>query len=206
MEGRVGDLRARAVRLRRKYGRDVLSVGFCLAGFGGLVAARDGSGDWNLLGDFFFVGPGALAWAVTGRRTYGSWASSLWVLVVVYFGWDWLAAGTSLLTIVGFGPLACFVAVRRAKGWTLRGAFRTRLVRGGQWLGVEVREVEQVAVEAPDGPYTGLEKEMMAMEAVEAMDRPNTGPEREVMALVWVSAVCLGVWLGHESGKFWAAL
>ena len=80
------------------------------------------------------------------------------------------------------------------------------MVRGGQWLGVEVREVEQVAVEAPDGPYTGLEKEMMAMEAVEAMDRPNTGPEREVMALVWVSVVCLGVWLGHESGKFWAAL
>ena len=185
MEVSVGDLRARAGRLRRKYLDDVLGVGFLFVIYGG-IAASSHPGDWSLLENYCFVGPGALAWAVTGSTRYGGWACTFWFFAVVLFGWGWLAVWTSVLTIVAFGPLACFVAVRRANGWTCRRAFRTWLARLGEWLQVEVRDVEPVAV--------GV------------LDRPNTGSEKAVMAVVWVAVVCLCVWLGHESGVLWAAL
>ena len=186
MEVNVGDLRARAVRLRMRYLGDVLCVGLCLALFGALAEARDVGGDLSLVEIYAFVGPGALTWAVTGSRRYGGWACGIYVFVVLAFGGVWLSVGVSSLAFWGLGSVGWYVSFLRADGWTWRRAFRTVLVRVGRWLEVEVRQVEPVVVEAPD--------------------RPNTYSENVAVVVVWVCVVCSCVGLGYLIGEFLAAL
>ena len=181
MEVNVGDLRARAGRLRRKCGDDLVVVGLHIAILGSISKTMDPSGDLSLVEIYAFVGPGALAWAVTGRGRYGSFACALYLAAVSLFGGVWLAWWVSGLAFLGLGSVAWYVGGRRAGGWTWRGTCRAVLVKAGQWLEIEVREVEPVAVGVAD--------------------RPNTGSETVAMVVVWVVVVCLSVWLGIFLGS-----
>ena len=186
MEGTVGDLRSRAVRLRRKHLGDLLWVGLHIAILGGASKTMDPSGDLSLMEIYAFVGPGALAWSVTGRGGYGSLACALYLAAVALFGGVWLASWVSVIAFFGLGSVAWCVGAGRAGGWTWRGMFRSVLVKTGEWLEIEVREVEPV------------------VEGV--ADRPNTGSETVVMAVVWVVVVSLsvgmGIFLGTPVSRF----